>query len=88
MKAKHLKMKALSKNILLYHKACSPTESEKENTSASKPKTANDATSFVFANRSKEELIYPLTVLEIAYQQRTSPALLIFFKRGASSSES
>ena len=54
VKAKHLKMKALSKNVSLYDEAYSHEESGEENSSASKCETANEATSFVFVNRSEE----------------------------------
>ena len=73
--AKHLKMKALSKNFSLYHEACSHAESGEEHSSASKHETVSEATRFVFANHSEEEEIYSLTVLEIADQQRTDPSL-------------
>jgi len=52
VKVKHLKMKSLSKQCLLYHEACCHEESGKDHSSTSTHAVANDTTSFVFANRS------------------------------------
>ena len=74
MKVKHLNMKAWSKNVLLYHKACRHKESGEENSSTSECETANETTSFMFANRSEEDKLYPLMVLAIVDKKyRYSP---------------
>ena len=80
-------MRALSNNLLPYHKACSYEESGKEYSSASKLNVSDEETSFMFANPSKEDNIYPLTVMKIADKQMTDPALSNFFEQGLPSTK-
>ena len=73
IKISHFKWKAFTKSLCTYEaRSCEKDEISSNPT----------ATSFVFANRSEEDEIFPLTVNEIADAQRADKHLKRYFKRG------